>query len=294
VIVLLDGGVTLILWIALTVCLAFLAIVKLNQYKWLLLPLAMSVAVLVSGYADVLPKELGVVAIYVSTGDEEALILAEGKNAVAVDFSNGSSEISRLICDTATELRCTELQELILTHYHSRSSSQISSICGQMKLRILRLPTPKNDSDAAIAARLEQEAVLHGVKVLYGTDEPTLPQAQIVYYHAIPPQDGVEGDVLFAMDIYGQRVCYMNGGAWKGEFAHLSRDAALSSDLFIFGAHGRKSDVSADFFQNFQNTKQVIFGALEIYESCPRDALAAQYWVEIPTKQFSFQRTAHQ
>ncbi len=292
VIVLLNGKVTVILLVSLTVSLIVLAIIKLNQYQWLFLPLALSVAVLVSGYADVLPKELGVVASYVSTGNEEALVLAEGKTAIAVDFSSGSSAISRLICDTATELKCTELQELILTHYHSGSAAQIASICGKMKLRILRLPVPKSDDDAAIAARLEQEASLHGVKVLYGANQPSHPQVQIVYYHAIPPEEGTEGSVLFAMDVSGERVVYMNGDVWQGEIAHLARDAALSSDLFIFGAHGRQSLVSAGFFENLRNTRQIIFGTLDAYERCPRDILVSEYWVETPAKQFSFPRTA--
>ncbi len=294
VIVLLNGRLTLIFLGALTISLIVLAVIKLNQYKWLLLPLALAVSVVVVGYADVLPRELGVVANYVSTGDEEALILAEGKTAIAIDFSSGSAGISGLICDTVTELKCTELQELILTHYHSRSSSQIASICGQMKLRVLRMPIPQNDHDAAIAARLEQEASFHGVKVLYGTDEPSHPQVQTFYYHAVPPQDRAEGAVLFAMEVCGERVIYMNGDVWQGEFAHLTRDAALSSDLFIFGAHGRRSDVSVEFFENLRNTKRIIFGTLEMYEICPRDVLPSEYWVEIPTKQFSFPRTVHQ
>lgn len=293
VLVLLNGKVTVILLVALTVSLIVLAIIKLNQYQWLFLPLALSVAVLVAGYADVLPKELGVVASYVSTRDEEALILAEGKTAIAVDFSSGSSAISQRICDTATELRCTELQELILTHYHSGSAAQIASICGKMKLRTLRLPVPQNNDDAAIAARLEQEASLHGVKVLFGADEPSHSQVQIVYYHALRPEAGAEESVLFAIDVSGERVVYMNGDVWKGEIAHLARDAALSSDLFIFGAHGRQSLVSVGFFEDLRNTKKIIFGTIETYERCPRDTLVSEYWVETPTKQFSFPRTAH-
>ena len=292
VLVLLDGDLTWILLIALTALLILFAIIELNQKGWLILPFALSFAILLVGYADVLPREMGVVASYVSTGYDEAVVLAEGKTAIAVDFSKGSTAIARSICNTVTELKCTELRELILTHYHSQSASQIASLCGQIKLRILRLPVPRNENDAAIAVRLEQEAVLHDVKVLYGTDEPSHSQVQIIYYHALQSEDSSEGSVLFSMDVCGQRITYMNGDVWQGEIAHLARDAARSSDLFIFGAHGTQTSVSVGFFENLRDTDRVIFGRKAIFELCPRDALAQEYWVEIPQKQFSFPRTA--
>ena len=292
VLVLLNGRFTVILLISLATLLILLAIIKLNQKEWLILPIFLSAVILVVGYADVLPKERGLVANYISTGGSEAIVVAEGKTAIAIDFSGGGSTISSMICNSVTELKCTEIEELILTHYHSQAIEQIGFICGRIKLRSLRLPIPNNEQDLAIAANLEQEAVLHGVEVVYGTESPSHSGMQIIYYHTVTPKDRTEGAILFAMDLYGQRIAYMNGDIWQSEIAHLVRDAALSSDLFIFGAHGSKSKISASFFDNLQETKRIIFGSSEVYEICPFEALPEEYWIEPSKKQFSFQRTA--
>ena len=294
VVVLLNGRFTSILLASLTLLLVLFAVMKLKQKGWLLLPILLSGVILVVGYADVLPKDMGIVSKYISTGGSEALVLAEGKTAIAIDFSSGGSTITSLICNTVTDLKCTEVEELVLTHYHTQSTSQINLICGQIKLRRLRLPVPNDEHDAAIAARLEQEAALHNVQVIYGTENPSHPDVEIVYYHAMTSENRTENAILFAMDICGQRVSYMNSDIWQGEIAHLVRDAALTSDLFIFGAHGSKSKISASFFDNLQNTRRIIFGYEELYEICPRELLTKEYWVEPSSKQFSFSRTAQQ
>jgi len=293
IVVLLNGLPTLLLLIALTFLLILFAVIDLSDKRWLILPPVLAIAILVVGYADVLPRETGVVTNYICVENEEALVVADGKTAVAVDFSRGSATISRQICVSVTELKCTELQELILTHYHTQSASQISSICGQMKLRNLRLPIPSNDNDAAIAARLEQEAVLHGVQVFYGVDEPVSSEMNIVYYRSMPKEQGGESSVLFAMDIYGHRVSYLNGSIYQGNLSHLAKDAALSADVLIFGAHGTQTLPQIVFFENLENTRRVIFGTKEIYEACPRDLLPREYAVEASGKQFFFKRTAH-
>lgn len=293
VVVLLNGSVTVLLVIFLSVLLILFAVIELKKRRWLLLPLALSLVILAVGYADVLPKDQGIVATYLSTGKDEALVLAEGKTAVAVDFSSGSATISRQICNTVTNLKCTELQELILTHYHPEATFQIASICAQIKLRNIRMPVPENDDDRAIASRLEEEAALHDVDVCYGTENMPLRDTQIQYYRALRRNDRAESSVLFLLDVCGQRVVYASGSVWEGEIAHLSRDAALSADVFIFGAHGTYTISPSTFFEDLRDTERVIFGSKEVFDIFPRHALPQEYWVQPTTKQFSFQRTAH-
>ncbi|MBQ2253589.1 MAG: hypothetical protein II325_00360, partial [Clostridia bacterium] len=60
--------------------------------------------------------------------------------------------------DAITEVKCTELEELVLTHYHEGSSRLLSTVAASVKTRALRLPIPNGEEEIALAAGLTEEA----------------------------------------------------------------------------------------------------------------------------------------
>ena len=90
---------------------------------------------------------------------------------VAADHSDGFSSDVQTLVNYAKERRCTEIGDLILTEYDHRRTYLIHSLSKQILIRRIRLPIPKNEQESALATRIEQEAVLHGIEVLFHTDD---------------------------------------------------------------------------------------------------------------------------
>ena len=90
---------------------------------------------------------------------------------VAADHSDGFSSDVQTLVNYAKERRCTEIGDLILTEYDHRRAYLIHSLSKQILIRRIRLPIPKNEQESALATRIEQEAALHGIEVLFHTDD---------------------------------------------------------------------------------------------------------------------------
>ena len=292
-VVLLTGDITLALIGLLAALLILLAIIYLKEKRWLLIPIALSVAILGVAASDALPRDAGVAVTYLRQNNEEALLIADGRNAIAVDFSGGSSFIGTKIYQATMESNCTELQELILTHYHSQAAHLISSLSGKIKVRALRLPEPNCEKERAIAARLEQEAALHEIVVYYGTDHFDFEEIRLCFAEREASESTVEVPVVFSLEIQGHSIVYLGGNAWEGALEPLAKSQAISADWLILGAHGASKTPSEDFFDGLNDVDCVIFGSESLMDSCPREALPDQYCYGEESKRFFLKRTAY-
>ena len=284
--VLLNGTVTMILVNLLVLLTVLLAVVELKRKKWMLLPLLLSVAVLLVAYADVMPRGTGTSVTYLRSQSDEALVIAKERTAVAIDFSEGTSAIGKRIVSAVTEAKCTELGELILTHYHSDASHLIASLTSQIKLRTLRLPIPNCEKETAIAARLEQEAELHGVAVRYGTDELALEGLEVRMLQRTADENRIEVPTLVSLLINEHSLVYLGGNIWSSEWFSYAESASISSEILILGAHGTTSLPNEKIFGKLTNTKRIIFGSRELFFQCPYDALPHEYAAEVEFKRF--------
>ena len=284
--VLLNGNVT----IALTAVLAFLlilfALIRLVRRGWLLLPLALSFAVLTVAYLDRMPADAGVSVSYLCNLNEEALVLAEGRTAIAIDMSDGSGANVDPILNAVLQSKCTELQELVLTHYHSQSARLIASLSSSIKLRAVRLPAPSCKKECDIAMRLEQEARLHGIDVVYGTDGLPLEQVCIRSLDRLESDDRVEVPVILSLEIGESNLVYLGGDAWSGEKEDLARNYAISADYLILGSHGAWSVPSEGFILDLPTEQYVIFGNEALFHCYPQHRIPVEYAVAVSDKQF--------
>ena len=133
--ILLDGSATVVLLVLLVILLLCFSIVDLKKKGWLVLLPTVSMLILFTAYTDGMPKENGTAVTYLRSYSNEALVIAEERNAIAIDFSNGKYSVDQLIENSVIDSRCTELQELILTHYHSETSNLIASLSARIKVR---------------------------------------------------------------------------------------------------------------------------------------------------------------
>lgn len=156
------------------------AILPLKRKRWVTVPLALSALFLVLGSSGVLlPDEPAVTYLHGNAG--EALVVTSGHRATVIDCTDGSSGLVSPAVTALSGEGIAEVDELILTHYHSKVTLYLNRLSARVSVRRLRLPLPQTENEKAFAARLEQEAALHGIPVLYGTGDLSVPDTDILW-----------------------------------------------------------------------------------------------------------------
>lgn len=163
-----------VLLILLTVLIGFLAVFKIKRMILIsLIPILMTVVFLISHQITCSQPTL-------SLADETRgqRFLSEGGAIVAVDASDGFSSDVQALIDHASASRCTEIGDLILTKYDHRRAYFIHSLSERILIRRIRLPIPQQDDEKALAARIRQEAEMHGIEVFFHTENLCVANAE--------------------------------------------------------------------------------------------------------------------
>lgn len=110
-------------------------------------------------------------------GFREFHALSVSGEMVAVAVGDAYAEEAMELADYASEMRCTEIGDLFLSRYINRQTYFISELSARIRVRRLHLPTPQGERECAIAARIEEEARLHGIEVFYNAENLCVPNA---------------------------------------------------------------------------------------------------------------------
>ena len=167
----LNDAWSITILILMTAVIAVLAVVRLRRFVCLLIPPALFlVAVCVSlcvtrwGFSDMHVDviQTGHGNLYLYTEDGKALLINDADGAVAKDYE---------IKQAALAQRCTVIDDAVICRYYNQATYFIGSLSESIYLQRLHLPTPSNAREAAIAARLAEEASHYGIEVLYDAEE---------------------------------------------------------------------------------------------------------------------------
>ncbi len=151
----------------LTLVLIFLAVAKLKRMIWCILPLTLAVLA-VTGSVAVTRISYGKLNVERLPGAKgEILLLTQAGDAVAVTYAAETAGGAHTLFDGLEAARCTELDDLVMTHYYHQSTYFLSTLAGEIKIRNLRLPPPTNEQEEGIALRLSEEAEKRGIRVFF-------------------------------------------------------------------------------------------------------------------------------
>ena len=106
----------------------------------------------------------------VKAGFGEVSLDTQGGNAVLINRAGGNSAPAYEIRMAATAAGCTEIQDLVFCDYYNQGTYFIAKFSSVFRIQRLHLPSPKNEHEKSISARLEQEAALHEIDVMYDTE----------------------------------------------------------------------------------------------------------------------------
>lgn len=225
--------------LAVLLTLVFIAVAKLKRVqRWCLVPLALSfITILTSLCVTYLPNR-GTSFSFVHAGGGDLILFTNKDKSVIVDFSDGTAGGGVQLLGIANDLRCTELDDLVLTHYHNRDTYFIYSMAKRIRVKTLHLPHPNSREEQSIANQLAKEAERHGIAVVFGTENLAIDDLKIpAFEHQTMPHERHDA-LLFSAEVGGEVFTYINGSLPESSLVHRMHDAMNAADYVILGETG--------------------------------------------------------
>lgn len=221
----------------------FFLIIKLKHKKSLLVlpalyPLVLAGLVLISVATRPTNAEFEILSI----GGSETICARHGADAAIVDISEGHLSALRTAYEEAQQKGVTELDTLMLTHYHSKHLSSVSRFIAEVKVRRILLPRPQNESDAWIMAQLAEIANTRKVLVeMIPDDGIELIDGIFVSHSGIDRIKRSNSPIFYLSFESGEeRLTYLTESSWESTGdVRAKLDLAVSeSDYVLVGEQG--------------------------------------------------------
>ncbi len=176
-----------------------------------------------------------------SNGKSEFLLFDEGKLAVACDLSNGSLSAMRLLDDMANAAYVTELDVLLMTHYHTEHIQSIKYFTSTAIVRTLYLPLPETNEARTVCQALLTIAQEEFIDVhFYDKGTPLqFGDLRLTVFQNAYLERSVHPILSLSAQCYNSSLLYIGSSLHEhaerySELAALTEDA----DTVIFGTHG--------------------------------------------------------
>ena len=178
-----------------------------------------------------------------SLNGSEVIGVTQGADTAIVDISEGNLSPLRIIYELVNDKGVTEIDTLMLTHYHSKHLSSVSRFMSEIKVRRLLLARPQNENDAWIMAQLAKTANSLGViaEMLPEEGSTELIGGIFVDHSGIERIERSNAPVFSISFSDGEeRITYLSESSWESDGAlrtHIDRVTA-SSDYVLIGEQG--------------------------------------------------------
>ena len=211
-------------------------------------------------------------ATYTVHGKSELLTLSEGEKAVLCDLTDGSYTTYRSLLEDGLPEGTTEIEALVLTHYHQRHIASVYKLLGDCRVRTVYLPLTMPDAtqekavqDEGILRSIAALARERRVQVRYyipseGADVTDGLRLERLYYGMLKrsthPVLAVSWQYRQAESAAEGRLVLVGASAWEaGLWQEVAADAAACDALVLCG-HGPivKTNYSVSAWQNGPGT----------------------------------------
>jgi hypothetical protein len=198
---------------------------------------------------------------YVTAGESELLLVSYGRQNVLCDLSDGSYRAYAEVLGEGLAGGATELDALLLTHYHGKHVSMLEELTDATCVKTLYLPLvfdregEKAAADEGIARKLQETAAQKGLDVVFYepmcalslTDGMRLLGMQEQYL-----KRSAHPILVFSIACADGRSVTYAGGAFAEQEQSLAfaRDCIRGSEVVVLGEHGPlcKQDYTLDAF----------------------------------------------
>lgn len=172
----------------------------------------------------------------------EALVLTRGRASVLCDLSDGSHTALQGMMEYIRQNGSTEIETLLLTHYHSRMIGTLWQLLSSETVRALYLPLPTTQNDYYLMQAYLEKAAWCGVPAYLYTQGKAL---QVFDHVSLCLQTSslprsAQPILMITIQTPDQQVLYCGGALMESDIADLVYEAMAQSGIVIFGDHGPK------------------------------------------------------
>lgn len=229
----LGYGFAGVIIVAMSISLAVMLVINMKHKMLVLAPPIAAVAafaVCLSVYNAVNADKLAI--NYRRERSNEMIFMSECSGVSVIDVSFGAYSFLGEARSLARQSYATEIEDLVLTHYHDAHPASIELVCERMMLGRIYLPMPTDEAEWRIAREIAGIAERYGCLTVEYESGDTL----ILTSDARVRVDrGEEGEVAVFVANEKEALAYIGDGVRESEGAE--RFSSLA-DYIIFGVHG--------------------------------------------------------
>lgn len=217
-------------------------------------------------------------ATYTVHGKSELLTLNRGTTAVLCDLTDGSYTTYRALLDNGLPKETTEIEALVLTHYHQRHIASVYKLLGDSRVRTLYLPLTMPDAtqdkavqDEGILRSIAALAKEHRVRVQYylpseGADITDTLTLERLYYDMLKRSTHPTLTVCWSYRQSPQHekeaLALLGASVWEGKMWQEVLPSISACKALVLSSHGPviKTDYSIPVWTAAPNTALFVNG----------------------------------
>lgn len=178
---------------------------------------------------------------YAVRGTNEQAVIRRGDDFAIIDSSDGRYSNFKHAVDNAVEAGATEIETIVLTHYHSYHPSSLRRIFNREIVRYLVLPMPDDETDRGILQDLlflcEDNNV---IAVIVEDDSKSAILESVLYQRILNGSIKRSAHPTIAYELYigKDELVYVGSAVNEADVQDRIADNILNADTIVFGRHG--------------------------------------------------------
>ena len=254
---------------ALLISTAVLLILKLRHKWFVAAPLTLSVVAFCICLAVTFSAgKNSVVSEYLKYNEREMFVMTQNGDAVICDISDGNYSNLYNAYQVAHDNGATEIEVLVLTHYHNKHGASIDRLCKQQKVRNIWLPEPQNEDQYYTMTSIVKTAEKNGVNlVIYENDEDmrVFYDGVLNIYPLKTLKRSAQPAMAFEFTYGDDKLIYVGSSAMETALSNRINHNLSDADFVIFGTHGPNPKQTYDI-DAAKNAETMIFAERELFD----------------------------
>ena len=196
------------------------------------------------------------------------LVMTQNGEAVICDISDGNYSNLYNAYQVAHDNGATEIEVLVLTHYHNKHGASIDRLCKQQKVRNIWLPEPQTEDQYYMMTSIVKTAEKNGVNlVIYKNDEDlTVFYDGILNIYPIKTlKRSAQPAMAFELTYGDDKLLYVGSSAMETELCNRINNNLSDADFVIFGTHGPNPKQTYEI-DAAKDAKFMVFADRELFD----------------------------
>ena len=180
-------------------------------------------------------------AEYLAYNEREMFVITQNGETVICDVSDGNYNNLYNAYKTAHGKGATEIEVLLLTHYHANYCTSVERFCRSQKVRNIWIPAPENEEQYYTMMSLVETAGKNGANlVIYNEDEELTVFYDVVlkiYSHETLKRS-LQPALAFEFSYGDDKLLYVGSSSMETALSERVNESLSDADAVIFGTHG--------------------------------------------------------